>query len=134
MNLTIDMMSNLKKHGFTFEQFEHDCNPGMVYYYDNCEYILGGRCDGTPCSDEDQMAAQKGQWLPDESHLMLWLQWKLDYDVTVEYVADKRYFYGTAKNTDVEEFKGSGPDLLCCLYKLILKICKHNQSRNSHEL
>ncbi len=127
MNLTIDMMLNLKKLGFTFEQFEHECNPGMVYHYDNCEYVIGGKCDENPCSHTDQIIAQKGQWLPDESHLMMWLQWRCDYNVTIEYIADDRYFYGTAESADDELFKGSGPDLLCCLYKLILKICKNKQ-------
>lgn len=123
MNLTVDMMLNLKKHGFTFEQFEHDCNLGMAYHYDNCEYIIGGKCDDSPCSNEAQIVAQDGQWLPDESHLMLWLQWKWNYNVTIRYDASERYFYGIVEDANTT-IKGSGPDLLCCLYKLVLKVCK----------
>lgn len=127
MNLTIDMMLNLRKNGFTFNEFENDCDPGMVFYYNDCEYSIGGKWDGTPCSVLDQAIANNGVWLPDESDLMLWLQWKCNYNVVIKYVASERYFYGTAEGDEGKIFKGSGPDLLCCLYKLVLKICKNNQ-------
>ena len=87
-------MLNLKKYGFSFEQFEHDCNPGLVYYFDNCEHIIGGKCDESPCTNEDQYIAEKGTWLPNASHLMLWLQWKQNCDVSIQYTAENRYFYG----------------------------------------
>lgn len=125
MNLTINMMLDLKKNGFTFEQFEHDCNPGMVYYYNQCEHIIGGICNGTPPSNEDHIISNEGIWLPDESHLMLWLQWKWNYDVTISYNSENRYFYGFVDNGIDDIIRGSGPDLLCCLYKLVLKICKY---------
>ena len=133
MNLTIDMVTNLKKYGFSFEQFEHECSPGLAYYFNNCEYIIGGKCDESPCRDEDQHISQKGIWLPDEAHLMLWLQWKQNCDVTIKYIAEERYFYGKCITSDAVEINGNGPDLLCCLYKLVLKICKGEQLRKEHK-
>lgn len=128
MTLTLDMMLNLKKHGFTFEQFEHDCNVGMSFFLDHCEQVIGGKCDGTTqYSKNDLTLSQKGQWLPDESHLMLWLQWQQNFNITIRYIANEQYFYAIAQNTKDETFQGSGPDLLCCLYKLVLKICKNKQ-------
>ena len=129
MNLTIDMMLNLKKYGFSFEEFEHDCNPGLVYYFDNCEHIIGGKCDESPCTNEDQYIAEKGTWLPNASHLMLWLQWKQNCDVSIQYTAENRYFYGKVIISENVEINGSGPDLLCCLYKCVLKICKYEHSQ-----
>ncbi len=127
--LTVQMMLDLKKYGFTFEQFENDSNSGGVFYYNDCEYTIGGRWD-EPCSEEDHIIAKNGIWLPNESDLMLWLQWNFNYDVTIKYIDSERYFYAVADDGSRNSFKGSGPDLLCCLYKLVLRICKHNCNKS----
>lgn len=141
MNLTINMMLNLKKYGFEFEEFEHYYNIGMVYYYDHREYFIGGIVDfnetfpimgdeGTPDAG-DQSIAEKGIWLPNEGDLMLWLQRKWNYNITIRYVDDEQYYYGIADDGKSESIHGSGPDLLCCLYKLVLKVCKRHHIENN---
>ena len=130
MNLTIDMMRSLKEVGFAFEEFEHSCNPGMVFFYNHSEYVIGGKCDGSPCSEFDKIVALEGTWLPDESQLMLWLQWKESYDLLIKYIDEDMYFYGEATNKAGEKICGSGPDLLCCFYKLIFKICRAKFNNN----
>ena len=126
MSLTIDEMMKLKEVGFKFEEFEHRCNPGRVFYYNQCEYTIGGTGDPTPCSEEDELVAKEGIWLPNEGDLMLWLDWYEDYDISINFVNETRYYYAEAKRNQEVIFKGSGPTLLCCLFKLVYKICRFN--------
>jgi len=130
-NLTVEMLNAIKKVGFSFEEYEHLCSPGHVYFYDQTIYTIGGAWDDTPCTDKDKQIAQEGVWLPDEADLMLWLQRKVNYNISINYIDDQQYFYGKAENTDGLSFTGSGPTLLCCLYKRIFKICRHNSKLNN---
>ena len=124
--LTVEMINKLRNAGFSFPQMEENlCNPGNVFFYEDCEYVIGGKCDGSPLSAFDLKAAQEGIWLPNTDDLMLWIQWKADKDVSISYDNEKMYFYGEARGKDGKVYTGSGPDLLCCLYKLALKICKN---------
>ena len=124
MNLTIEMVTKLQSVGFEFEQLEHRCSPGKVYYYDNNVYTIGGVWDGTPCSEFEQIIAHNGVWLPEEGDLIRWLE-LTDHDIEIKYT--KSYYNGKAVDTLGNVFEGGGGDLLCCLYKLIYKICKKSK-------
>ncbi len=124
--LTVEMMDNLRKSGFAFPEMEKElCNLGNVFYYEGTEHIIGGKCDGTPSSEQDIRIAKEGKWLPTADQLVLWLQWKVDKDITIKYNSEKMYFYSEIQDADGNTYTGSGPDLLCSLYKLILKICRN---------
>jgi hypothetical protein len=120
------MIDNLRKYGFSFPEIERElCNPGNVFFFEGEEYIIGGKCDGTPSSEQDERVAGEGKWLPTTDQLLLWLQWKVDNDITIKYDSAEMYFYSEIQDPDGNTYTGSGPDLLCSLYKLILKILKN---------
>lgn len=121
MNLTYDMMTKLKSVGFTFEQFEHLCSPGMTYYCDGKEYTIGGTWDGAPCSENDQKVAREGTWLPEEGDLVRWLE-LTNHSIEIKY--EDSYYQGKATDEADNAFVGGGADMLCCLNKIIYKICK----------
>ena len=71
--ITHCMMKKLKEAGFSFPFYEQHMNVGMIYYYQNNEYFIGGFC----CSEYsalDKLAANKGCWLPTEAELLEWLE------------------------------------------------------------
>ena len=123
MNLTKYSVEKLRKAGFTFPQFENDCNIGNVYDDNGTVYTVGGKWSDSSYTSEDMEFSQKGIWLPDESDLMKWLQ-LTHHDVKIVYSNEECYFHGEATNEKGESFIGGGPDLLCCLEKMIYKICK----------
>ena len=132
MNLTIDMVNILRSKGFQYKELEHMCNIGMVYYYDGVEYTIGGRWDESPLTQDDHKISEIGTWLPDEAQLISWLQ-KNEYDISINYIHEKSYFNAVAKKEIYSvSYKGSGPDLSCCLYKLILKIL-NDRNNNSYQ-
>lgn len=124
--LTVEMIDNLRKYGFSFPKIERElCNSGNVFFFEGEEYIIGGKCDGTPSSEQDERVAGEGKWLPTTDQLLLWLQWKVDKDITIKYDSAEMYFYSEMQDANGITYTGSGPDLLCSLYKLILKILKN---------
>lgn len=127
MNLTVESVKKLREAGFTFKQFENDCNIGNVYDYDGNIYTVGGKWGKSSYTSEAMEFSQNGVWLPDESDLMKWLQ-LTHHDVQILYLNEECYFHGTARNENGEIFTGGGPDLLCCLEKMIYKICKKSST------
>lgn len=124
--LTVEMIDELRKYGFSFPEIERElCNQGNVFFFEGEEYVIGGKCNGTPLSEQDKRASLEGKWLPTTDQLVLWLQWKINKDVTIKYDSEKMYFYSEIADADGSVQIGSGPDLLCSLYKLILKILKN---------
>ena len=121
MNLTYNMMEKLRAVGFEFKQLEHMCSPGMTFFHDGCEYTVGGAWDGSECTAIAQKIAREGMWLPDEGDLARWLE-LTDHKMEIRY--EDFYYYGKATDSFGNAFEGSGPDLLCCLYKMIYKICR----------
>lgn len=124
MYLTINMMRKLLLNGFSFKEFEHCCNIGMTFFYDNAEYTIGGHCnDSHQYSRLDRIVASEGIWLPNEGDLMRWLQ-LTDHSVEITYSDTDNYFHSKAINQKGDVFEGGGADLLMALYKLVFKICK----------
>ena len=118
------MVKKLRSVGFEFKQFEHMCGPCMTYYYNDETYTIGGAWDGKPRSKLEQKIAREGVWLPKEEDLMRWLE-LTDHSVVIKYV--DRYYYGKAIDISGNVVEGSGPDLLCCMYKMIYKICRNSK-------
>lgn len=73
MNITIFTAQELYSLGFTYHHYQNHIHKGMVFYYNDSEWILGGNVD-EDLSKFDMELTQKGTWLPSEWHLLEWLQ------------------------------------------------------------
>lgn len=72
MNITIDIAKELYDLGFSYKHYERNVQKGMVFYYNCCEWVIGGNMD-EKISEIDKKVVERGIWLPSESHLIEWL-------------------------------------------------------------
>ena len=122
-NITFNTMLKLKSVGFAYPDYEHYLNKGMLYFYRDDEYLIGGN-SLAGFSENDQLASQQGCWLPDDSQLLKWLQ-ETEFDVLIQWNSAERYFHIWA--TDCQnsvKYTAGGIILVDALAKLIYKICK----------
>lgn len=123
--ITIGTLQKMRSAGFSYPDYEHFLNYGMVYRYNGEEYFIGGSSDGD-FTDQDREAAEHGEWLPEASQLLSWLT---DTDFSVEIcVEDGAYFLIRATDkTDGTPYRGGGYTLANALARVIIKICKSNR-------
>ena len=123
--ITIDTLRKMKAVGFTYPEYEHCLNYGMLFYYNDAEYFIGGFSNNT-FSDLDKEVAQQGEWLPEAAQLLEWLT-NTDFKVTIS-IDEGQYFSIQAIDiTDGTLFNGGGLTLANALAKTITKICKANR-------
>lgn len=72
-HITLDTLKKLISVGFSFGDYEHHLNKGMLYYYDNDEYLIGGYSN-KDFTDEEKRISENGTWIPDADSLLKWLQ------------------------------------------------------------
>lgn len=73
MNINIDRANQLYSLGFAHRHYQEHFHRGMVFYYDNSEWIIGGNKD-EDLTEQDMKIIENGVWLPSANHLMEWLQ------------------------------------------------------------
>ena len=123
--IAIDTLRKMKAVGFTYPDYEHLLNYGMLFYYNNDEYFIGGFSNDN-FSDLDKEVAQQGEWLPEAAQLLEWLT-NTDFTVTIS-IDEGQYFSIQAIDTiDGSRFNGGGITLANALAKTITKICKSNR-------
>jgi len=123
--ITIDTLHKMRAVGFSYPDYEHFLNYGMLYHYNGDEYYIGGFSSGE-FSDQDKEVAEQGEWLPEASQLLSWLT-DTDFSVSIS-VEDGVYF--TIQATDMLDgtlYNGGGLTLANALAKTITKICKSNR-------
>jgi len=123
--ITIDTLRKMRAAGFSYPEYEHFLNYGMLFYYNDAEYFIGGFSNGT-FSDMDKEAVQQGEWLPEAVQLLEWLT-NTDFKVSIS-IDDGQFF--TIKATDMVDgtlYNGGGLTLANALAKTITKICKSNR-------
>lgn len=124
--ITYQMMQELRNVGFSFPAYENFINLGMVFYYKDDEYYVGGFCN-SEYSETDLTAGQKGCWLPTESELLEWLH-LTDFDVNIQLTGSIMCLHVTGRDrTNQMEYGACGGSLAYALHKLIYKICKSNK-------
>ena len=120
--ITIETLRKMKASGFSYPEYEHFLNYGMLYYYHHDEYFIGGYSAGE-FSDLDREVAQNGEWLPEATQLLEWLAIN-DFTVNIT-IDDSKYFIVQATGiVDSSLFDGAAPDLSNALAATITKICK----------
>lgn len=123
--ITIDTLKKMRAVGFTYPEYEHFLNFGMLFYYNDEEYFVGGFSNDT-FSELDKEAALNGEWLPEAAQLLEWLT-NTDFKVTISN-DDGQYFSIQAIDMiDGTHFIGGGLTLANALAKTITKICKSNR-------
>ena len=121
-HITIDTLRKMKAAGFSYPDYEHFLNFGMLYYYNDDAYFIGGYSAGE-FSDKDREVAAHGEWLPEASQLLSWLT-DTDFRVNIS-VDDGMYF--SIQATDMADgtiYNGGDLTLANALAKTITKICK----------
>lgn len=117
----------MKAVGFSYPEYEHLLNHGMMFYYNDDEYFIGGFSNGA-FSDMDKEVVQQGEWLPEAAQLLEWLT-NTDFKFNIS-IDDGQYF--TIKATDMIDgtlYIGGGLTLANALAKTITKICKANKRK-----
>ena len=121
--ITPYMMKKLQDVGFSYPDFEHHLNYGMVYAYRGSEHFIGANCD-SDFSDEDRAAAREGLWLPDSDQLLSWLQ-SNGFDLSIALDSQQPRYSISAKDLHNSAcYTGGGYPLAFALHKVIYKICK----------
>lgn len=125
-NITEYMMRQLQSAGFSYPDYEHHLNFGMLYAWKGTTYRIGGWEDGD-FTETDRQAAKEGLWLPNGSQLLGWLK-GCGFSVSIRLDADAGYFYVTAADLESgDQYTGGGPVLSHALHKVIYKICKSSR-------
>ena len=123
--ITIDTLRKMKAVGFSYPEYEHFLNYGMLFYYNDDEYFIGGFSNNT-FSDLDKEVAQQGEWLPEAAQLLEWLT-NTDFKVTISIDEGHYFSIQVIDTTDGTLFNGGGLTLANALAKTIAKICKSNR-------
>ena len=126
-NITLETKRKLESVGFSFPDYERFLNLGMVYSYQEDEYVVGGFCNAE-FSQIDEEAVQNGEWLPDSHQLLQWLQ-QCGFDVSMQYSACECQFRISAAHPEYGEYETHGVDLANGLASVIYKICKANNGK-----
>ena len=125
-HITEPMMRQLISVGFSYPDYEHHLNHGMLYYYQDSYYCIGGWENGH-FTDTDILAAQDGLWIPDGFQLLEWLKGNA-FTVSIQLDSEEQYFHISASDTHNDHtYTGGGPLLSHALHKAIYKICKSNR-------
>ena len=123
--ITIDTLRKMRSAGFSYPEYEHFLNYGMLFYYHDDEYFIGGFSNGA-FSELDKEVSQQGEWLPEAAQLLEWLT-NTDFKVSIS-IDDGQYFSIQAIDMiDGTLFNGGGVTLANALAKTITKICKSNR-------
>ncbi len=123
--ITIDTLRKLQAVGFTYPEYEHFLNVGMLFFYNDDEYLIGGFCNDN-FSEKDIEVAQQGVWLPESSQLLEWLK-NTHFNVKITLNEEAYYSVQATDTINQSLYSGSGYPLANALAKVIIKICKSKQ-------
>lgn len=125
--ITIHTLRKMRAVGFSYPEYEHFLNHGMLFYYQDDEYRIGG-FSKDDFTEQDKIVAERGEWLPEASQLLAWLK-NTDFRVTIS--MDETSYY-SVKATDIINnafYTASDYTLANALAKVIMKIYKSHLRR-----
>lgn len=119
-------MSKLVNAGFSFPDYEHELNGGMVYFFDQNTYIIGGPWQ-EKFTEHDKLVSKLGCWLPDDSQLWDWL-YRNTFDVIYHWSDSDHCFFLSANDCITgQSYSARGEVLVHTLSELVYEICKSNR-------
>ncbi len=122
--VTVSLAEELNSSGFSYKHYKENPHKGMVFYYENEEWIIGGQSDGD-FSDEELKIINNGIWLPSQVHLMEWLE---DNDFVYAIVNNDGFYEVICKDIHTNtQFQTKMPTLSYTLAKTIKKILKKHE-------
>lgn len=127
--ITINILRELQAVGFSYPEYEHFLNIGMLFFYHDDEYLIGGFSEGD-FSEQDKEVAQKGEWLPEASQLLAWLR-NTGFKVTVSMNEANYYSVQAIDSINALIYSGGDYTLANALAKVIIRICKSKQRKYS---
>lgn len=124
MSINIYEATKLYELGFTYKHYQNNIEKGMVFFYNDSEWVLGGDTE-SDLSESDIKIIANGTWIPSDSHLIEWLQ---DNDFSF-YILNDDGFYAIkcVDNNTQSEFTSKTPSLSFTLSAVIRKILKKNE-------
>ena len=120
--ITLNTLQSLKDVGFSYPEYEHFLNNGMLFYYQGDEYFIGGYSNGN-FSKQDMEIARNGVWLPEASQLLAWLV-HTGFRVTITNEENGYYNIQAIDLINGSEYKGKDLTFANTLAVVIKKICK----------
>lgn len=120
--ITIYTLQKMRAAGFSYPEYEHFLNHGMLFYYQDDEYRIGGfsKADFT---EQDKLVAEQGEWLPEASQLLAWLK-NTDFHVAISLDESNHYAVQATDRINNAVYAGGDYTLANALAKVIMKICK----------
>lgn len=120
--ITIYTLRKMRAAGFSYPDYEHFLNQGMLFFYQDDEYWIGGygKDDFTK---QDKIVAEQGEWLPEASQLLAWLK-NTAFHVSIS--LDESNYYAVQATDTINNAVYAGGDytLANALANVITKICK----------
>ena len=123
--ITLTTLQKLKEAGFSYPEYEHFLNSGMLYHYQGDEYLIGGFAGGQ-FTRQDVEAARYGIWLPEASQLLSWLT-HTGFRVTITNEPEPFYQVQATDTVTGSVYDGKDLTLANALAVTIRKICKSAQ-------
>lgn len=124
MNIAFDTARELYDLGFTYRHYAEHPQKGMVYFYENAEWVIGGNVDD-PLDEYDYFVILNGIWLPSEMHLLEWLS---DNDFVYAIVNTDGFVDATCKDSLTQtQYQSKTPTLDVALAAIIKKILKKHE-------
>ena len=124
MNISIMVAQELYDLGFSYRHYKEHISKGMVYYYDNNEWVIGGNAN-EPITDFQEKIVKNGIWLPSENHLIEWL---LDNDFTFSIVNNDGFFEVNCLDSITgTKYSAKLPTLEFAIAAIIKKILKKHE-------
>ena len=123
--ISLNVLQKLKASGFSYPEYEHFLNNGMLFYYQGDEYLIGGYSKGN-FSEQDIEVAKNGVWIPEASQLLSWLA-HTDFCTTITNDGEGCYKVQATDLVNGSIYYGRDLTFANALAVVIKKICRSKQ-------
>lgn len=124
MHITITTANELYDLGFSYRHYQKNPQKGMIYYYNDTEWVIGG-CVDEALTDSDKAIIANGIWLPSEIHFIEWLH---DNEFVFAIINQDNFFEIQCKDAITStQYETKTPTLEFSLAAIVKKILKKKE-------